>query len=114
MISQDLDCPESLIAAGTCPLVGADAANDGEGKAVNSPAEHGIPRHRYLEVARHIASGDVSKPELARRFGVSRAALTMWPKRHSALIEEVRRDLHAEYAGPAGDLILAGATAPAA
>jgi hypothetical protein len=73
-----------------------------------------IPRHRYLEVARHIASGDVSKAELARRFGVSRAALTMWPKRHSALIEEVRRDLHSEYAGPAGDLILAGATAPAA
>ena len=67
MTAQDWDCAESLLAAMTPLPAGEDTA--GEDKAVNGSAEHGIPRHRYLEVARHIASGDISKAELARRFG---------------------------------------------
>ena len=61
-----------------------------------------IPRARWLEVARHLVIGDVPRAALARRFGVSRGVLTMWSKRHRALIEQVRAALHDDYAAPLG------------
>lgn len=40
-----------------------------------------------------------TKAELARRFDVSRSAVTQWSRRHRGLIEQVRASIDTEFAG---------------
>jgi hypothetical protein len=47
-------------------------------------------------VIRHLAAGDVTRAELARRVGITRGGMTSFAKRHQAEIEQVRAQLEAE------------------
>ena len=49
-------------------------------------------------MCRLLAEGDLTKAQLARRFGISRTAMTRFARRHKARIEEIRADLDDEFA----------------
>jgi hypothetical protein len=106
--AEDCICsPTVLVVSGhdeTCPLAAKEAAGpparaNGRqvSRRVSSPVKRpGIPRHRQLEVIRHLAAEDITRAELARRVGITRGGMTSFAKRHQAEIEQVRAQLEAE------------------
>jgi hypothetical protein len=80
-----------------CPVKVQPPVSRQVSRRVNSPVKRpGIPRHRQLEVIRHLAAGDVTRAELARQVGITRGGMTSFAKRHQAEIEQVRAQLEAE------------------
>jgi hypothetical protein len=99
-------CPPTIVAmAGheaDCPVAEPSANGNGRpvSRRVNSPVKRpGIPRHRQLEVIRHLAAEDITRAELARQVGITRGGMTSFAKRHQAEIEQVRAQLEDEFAG---------------
>lgn len=64
--------------------------------AVKGALERGWVKHRLI---RDFALGEKSGQELAAIYGVSATSISMFKKRHSLEIEEVRNNLADEYAG---------------
>ena len=62
-------------------------------------ALHRIPRHKYVELKKALATGEVTRASLARRYGVSRASISEFAKRHAYEIDQLRQQLDDEYAG---------------
>jgi len=58
-----------------------------------------IPRHRWHEVCRHLAVKDLTKREIAKRFGVTPPAITQFSRRHAALIDEMRDRIEDDFVG---------------
>lgn len=66
---------------------------------VHDSGSHGIPRYRIHELCRELAAGEVKRAELARKYGVSRTAITKFAQRHKGRIAEIKAHLDDEYAG---------------
>lgn len=83
----------------TCPL-GSLTGEVAPRRRVSNPAKRpGIPRHRQLEVIRHLAAEDVSRAELARQMGITRGGMTLFAQRHQAQIDQMKAQLEDEFAG---------------
>lgn len=52
-----------------------------------------------LELCRHLAAQDITRSAMARKYGVSPAAITLFAKRNADRIQEVRDHLDDEFAG---------------
>lgn len=85
LIEQLPDEPGTGIAASTAQL--------------NSPANHRIPRRQHVELERALAIGELTRAQLARRYGVTRSAITQFAQRHAGRIEEIKQHLDDEFAG---------------
>lgn len=73
--------------------------DEDETEVVNDSASHGIPRYRAHELCRELAAGEVTRASLARKYGVSRSAITQFAKRNKGRIDEIKASLDDEYAG---------------
>lgn len=91
--STDIDPDE--VFADVAPAMGSQA----RARAATRPGEHGIPRHRWVETARHIVLGDLTRAEIARRHDITRSAVSQWCKRHAGLIAQVRDTIDREASG---------------
>jgi transposase-like protein len=88
----DTDWTADELADATTPMVGEDKA------ASTPPGKHSsIPRARWLEVARAIVTGSPTQAQIARRFDITRSAVTQWKKRHRGPIEQVRASIDTEF-----------------
>jgi len=99
---EDCGCPSTAIAGhyDTCPLFTPGSPEASTGKAIDHADKPGrIPPHRRLEVCRHLATEDVSRADLARQFGVTKAAITLFARRHRGQIDEIRAQLDDEFTG---------------
>lgn len=67
------------------------------GEPVSSPASQ-VPGYRVMELCRELAAEQVKRADLARKYGVSRSAITQFARRHRGRIEEIRRKLDDEFA----------------
>jgi predicted transcriptional regulator len=56
-----------------------------------------LPERR--ELTRALAVGEVTRASLARRYGISRAAVTQFAHRHAAEIDAIKAHLDDEFAG---------------
>lgn len=77
------------------PEQGPDAAVEGSGE----PAPNHIPRHRYVELQKALATGEVKRTVLARRYGVSPQAITQFAKRYRWEIDQIRGHVDEALAG---------------
>ncbi len=76
-MSFDTDWPDGEVLSGDPIAAGeGQAAAPPPGKRPATPGEHSIPRHRWIEVARHIVLGDLTRAEIARRHGITRSAVS--------------------------------------
>jgi transposase-like protein len=91
------DWPDQLTGDEVFAGVPAMAVEDQAARPASHPGEHSIPRHRWLEVARHIVTGDLTRAQLARQFSISRSGMSQWCKRHRGLIEQVRASADTQY-----------------
>lgn len=66
---------------------------------MNRSAKPGIPRHRRHELCREVAAAEVPHTELARKYGVTKSAITQFATRHAHRIDEIRSHLDDEFAG---------------
>lgn len=89
------DWPSEL--TGTDDDIFADVPTTTVGEDKAKTAGGSIPCARWLEVARAIVTGSPTQAELARRFGITRSAVTQWKKRHKALIEQTRASIDTEW-----------------
>lgn len=64
--------------------------------AVKGHLERGWVKHRLI---RDFALGEKTGTELAEQYGVSATSISLFKRRHSLEIEEVRNNLADEYAG---------------
>lgn len=88
----DTDWTADELADATTPMVGEDKA------ASAPPGKHSsIPRARWLEVARAIVTGSPTQAQIARRFDITRSAVTQWKKRHRGLIAQVQASIDTEF-----------------
>lgn len=60
--------------------------------------EQQVPGYRVQELCRELASGEVTRANLARKYGVNRSSITRFARRHRGRIEEIRRNLDDEFA----------------
>lgn len=67
------------------------------GEPVNNPGSQ-IPGYRIQELCRELAADEVKRADLARKYGVSRSAITSFARRHRGRIEEIRAHLDDEFA----------------
>lgn len=79
-------------------------AQQGENQAVDNRAEQAATQGRIMpwqktEVCRLLATNEVQRSEIARRYGVTRQAITQFAQRHAREIEEIRERLDDEFAG---------------
>ena len=58
-----------------------------------------IPPHRIHEACRLLAEAELTRAQIARRFGITRSAVSQFAKRHRDRIEQIRADLDNEFAG---------------
>lgn len=58
-----------------------------------------IPRYRVHELCRELAVAEVKRVDLARKYGVSGAAITKFAKAHKGQIAEIKAHLDDEFAG---------------
>jgi hypothetical protein len=65
-------------------------------RAVRGALERSWTKHRLI---RDMALGEKTGAELARIYGVSAAAISLFKKRHLHEVEEIRENLADEYAG---------------
>lgn len=56
-----------------------------------------LPERR--ELTRALAVGEVTRASLARRYGISRAAVTQFAQRHASEIDAIKAALDDEFAG---------------
>lgn len=56
------------------------------------------PWHRR-QFCRELAAGEVSRAALARKYGISRAAVTQFARRHQAEIDELKANADDAFAG---------------
>lgn len=66
--------------------------------AVNGSGSR-IPPWLRRELCRELAVGDVKRAALARKYGVSAAAITKFAKVHAAEIDDIRASLDDAFAG---------------
>lgn len=65
---------------------------------MNRSVERGIPRRCIPLLIRELAAGEMKRTELARKYGVVRATITEFAKRHAAEIDEAKDRLGDEFA----------------
>ena len=65
---------------------------------VNGSAKRIAPWLRRT-LCRELAAGEVKRAALARKYGVTPAAITLFAKRHGAEIDAIKRDLDDQFAG---------------
>lgn len=63
---------------------------------VKSPVERAWDRRT---LCRELATGEVKRAALARKYGISPAAITAFAKRHAREIDEIKASLDDEFAG---------------
>ncbi len=56
-----------------------------------------LPQRRQL--ARELAAEEVTRAALARRYGISRAAITQFARRHATEIAAIKAALNDDFAG---------------
>lgn len=66
---------------------------------VDRSGGHGIPRYRRHELCRELAAGEVTRASLARKYGVTRQAITKFAQANKGRIEEIKAHLDDEFAG---------------
>ena len=73
--------------------------SDDDPDDVNESGEqHERPWHRR-QFCRELAAGEVTRAALARKYGISRAAVTQFAKRHRAEIDAIKAQLDDQFAG---------------
>jgi hypothetical protein len=65
---------------------------------VNGSVERGIPRRCVPLLIRELAANEMKRTELARKYGVARATITEFAKRHAAEIADAKDRLDDEFA----------------
>lgn len=84
------DTRKSAPVNGSRPHAETQDSSTGRGK---------LSTHQRRTLARELAQGDVTRASLARKYGVSRPAITKFAKRHAAEISAIAADLQDEFAG---------------
>ena len=72
---------------------------DGNTTGVDVSAEHQRTPWERRQLCRELAAGEPTRAALARKYGITRQAITQFAKRHAREIDDIKADLDDAFAG---------------